>query len=240
MNDTFRLEAETPNREEVLLSQGVPRGAALPERVRDLLEEAIEVYLVRAELRGIMASISGAEFKSVHFGEGRNPESTPLELIYRQARGLALFAVTLGSGLSEEIERRFADHDPAFGFMLDSVSSAGAEMAVGGVCERWRQTNVGTAALAYSPGYCGWHISGQRALFDVLRPQRIAIDLNSSYLMQPLKSVSGILVAGPPEIHMFDNSYPFCEQCSTKNCRVRIAGLNCDPDGRTSETEKTR
>ena len=43
--------------------------------------------------------------------------------------------------------------------------------------------------------------------------------------MQPLKSVSGVIVAGPPEIHHFTNDYPFCTACTGKECRERIQAM---------------
>ncbi|MCK5274191.1 MAG: hypothetical protein KAR37_06065, partial [Alphaproteobacteria bacterium] len=75
------------------------------------------------------------------------------------------------------------------------------------------------------PGYCGWHVTGQRRLFDRLGADRIGVTLNSSCLMQPLKSVSGVLVIGPPSIHEFDNDFDFCALCSTYQCRSRIGSL---------------
>ena len=44
-------------------------------------------------------------------------------------------------------------------------------------------------------------------------------------LMSPIKSVSGVIVAGRPDIHGFDNNFDFCRECVTKECRVRIASL---------------
>ena len=81
---------------------------------------------------------------------------------------------------------------------------------------------AGGAVLSYSPGYCGWHISAQQKLFQYLRPGDIDISLNDSYLMTPLKSVSGVLVAGRKEIHYFDNSYPFCQDCKVESCLERM------------------
>jgi hypothetical protein len=46
--------------------------------------------------------------------------------------------------------------------------------------------------------------------------------------MQPLKSVSGVLIVGPPSIHDFHNDYDFCALCSTYQCRGRIASLTED------------
>ncbi|MCP4153380.1 MAG: hypothetical protein GY757_36975 [bacterium] len=76
--------------------------------------------------------------------------------------------------------------------------------------------------LNYSPGYCGWHISGKGKLFEKLKPGSIGIRLNESYLMSPLKSISGVLTAGEQAIHRFDNNYPFCKQCRTYSCRERL------------------
>jgi hypothetical protein len=79
--------------------------------------------------------------------------------------------------------------------------------------------------LPYSPGYCGWHVSGQAKLFEVLRPQRIGISLNASHLMVPLKSVSGVLVAAEPEVHDFDIDFEFCSDCADQECRGRIQAV---------------
>jgi hypothetical protein len=81
------------------------------------------------------------------------------------------------------------------------------------------------AALRYSPGYCGWHISGQKKLFEYLKPQQIGLMLRPSYLMEPLKSVSGVVLAGPREMHEFDPSFPSCSTCKTYSCRDRIRDL---------------
>jgi hypothetical protein len=40
--------------------------------------------------------------------------------------------------------------------------------------------------------------------------------------MDPLKSISGVIVAGRAEIHEFDNDYDFCAECGTRTCRERI------------------
>jgi hypothetical protein len=41
--------------------------------------------------------------------------------------------------------------------------------------------------------------------------------------MEPLKSVSGVIAAGPAEIHDFEMTYSFCRDCVTKSCRERIS-----------------
>ncbi len=84
--------------------------------------------------------------------------------------------------------------------------------------------------MRYSPGYCGWHVSGQMALFDYLGPDAVGITLTESFLMHPLKSVSGVIVAGQPDIHRFVHDFPFCAACTGKECRERIGSLRVQPE----------
>jgi hypothetical protein len=79
--------------------------------------------------------------------------------------------------------------------------------------------------LRYSPGYCGWNLTGQRALFAALGPEEIGIHLTDSCLMEPVKSISGVMVMGPADIHRFTDDYSFCLTCPTHDCRRRIKGL---------------
>src|SRR5450759_3682893 len=113
--------------------------------------------------------------------------------------------------------------------MLDSSAAAAADHLADLLGPRYVSMIAGAASdwrvLAYSPGYCGWHVSGQRALFGFLRPEEIGITLNWSCLMQPLKSISGVLVVGPGHIHRFHPTYSFCERCQEKQCRDRMASV---------------
>jgi hypothetical protein len=115
--------------------------------------------------------------------------------------------------------------------MLDSAASAAADRLttllgshVAATTDDARDDEGRT--LAYSPGYCGWHVSGQRALFAFLGPEEIGVTIRGSGLMEPLKSVSGVLVTGPRKIHRFAPGFPFCADCREKPCRERIAALS--------------
>jgi hypothetical protein len=82
--------------------------------------------------------------------------------------------------------------------------------------------------MRYSPGYCGWHISGQKMLFQFLRPEEIGISLLESFLMKPLKSVTGVLIAGKKTVHVFKPEFPFCSECKDHSCQQRIKALFTD------------
>ena len=83
----------------------------------------------------------------------------------------------------------------------------------------------GTAVLPYSPGYCGWNVTGQRALFAQLEPGELGLTLNESCLMYPVKSVSGVLVLAPIGAHGFSPAFPCCSTCTTLDCQERAAAL---------------
>ncbi|MFQ6116197.1 MAG: vitamin B12 dependent-methionine synthase activation domain-containing protein [bacterium] len=222
-----------PEQESVLQNQGISEGATINERIHSLLNKAMNMFIESVRPEGMIKELSIKDFETIFEGEGENAIDTPLEHIFPQAQNLALFAITLGSKVSLRIEDLFRDNDFAVGSMLDAVASLAADKAVE-VFEAYFFNNLAkrqlttkdSCVLSYSPGYCGWHISGQRKLFHHLKPDRIGISLNDSFLMTPLKSVTGVLVSGKKKIHHFESNYPFCRFCKTYSCRQRMKRLS--------------
>jgi hypothetical protein len=221
-----------PDQDSVLETQGVPSGQELTEDVKTLLKKATDLFLEFSEPRAVISDISMPEFEAVYEGQGSNDKDTPLDEIFRKADSLALFAVTIGERVTKKIYELFKANDFALGSMLDSVASAGTDKAAGRVESRYfdllsekGEITPSKGILRFSPGYCGWHMSGQKRLFEFLRPEDIGITLLDSFLMKPLKSISGVLVAGDKEIFVFDDSYPFCGVCKSRSCQERIKAL---------------
>jgi hypothetical protein len=221
-----------PGQDAVMQTQGIPPGAELTEEVKALLQSAVGLFLELSRPRAVVADVSIPEFEVVYKGKGLNEADTPLDIIFTKADDLALFAVTAGEQVTEKINQLFQANDFALGSMLDSVASAGTDKAADRVENVYFHLLSGQgkitrskAVLRFSPGYCGWHMSGQRKLFEFLRPEDIGITLLESCLMKPLKSISGVLVAGDNETFLFDDSYPFCSECRSRSCRERIKAL---------------
>jgi len=221
-----------PEREAVLRYQGMAEGVTVQGQIAALLSEALDIFSKTCEPMDIIEELSTNEFREIFRGDGDNSHDTPLEHIFPQADALALFALTVGDEVSRRIEDLFAGNDFALGYMLDTVASLAADKAVE-VCEasflhdlvQRRLTRPDHRALGYSPGYCGWHLTGQKKLFQYLQPEKIGITLNDSCLMTPLKSVSGVLAAGRKDIHLFETNYAFCRDCKTYSCRQRMKKL---------------
>ena len=227
--DSIRV---APHRNVALRRQGVPDDHQVSDLVAGLVDKAISLYESLTQPKGIIAEISLSEFEEVFKGEGRNDLPAPLPGIVRKADGLALFAATVGDPVSTRIQDLFKENDPATACMLDGIASDRAEMAATLAADAFLdsllekgEVEQEVRVLPYSPGYCGWHITGQEKLFTFLDPEQIGISLNASCLMSPIKSVSGVLVAGRPEIHDFENDFDFCFDCASWECRSRIASL---------------
>jgi len=225
----IHIEHVMPPEANILRALGVPPGHAVNNRTREAVAAGLEELRTIAEPRGVFAGVAESEFASIYEGEGDNAVPSPLAEIFPRADELALFAVTLGTPVSERIAELFTSSEYALGGALDAAASEAAEMTashvvqtvLGKVRHAGRATDE-TRALGYSPGYCGWNLTGQRALFAALDPGAIGITLSDSCLMEPVKSVSGVVVIGPARIHDFNDDYDFCAECATRDCRDRI------------------
>ncbi len=225
----IRKQEIVPGQKDVLALQGISSGTKVSSNILMLFEQAVRIFTEHAQPVGIVAEIGKNDFGVTYAGEGRNEIDTPVAEIFQKADRLALFATTVGQGLHDKINELFVNKDFALGSMLDSVASAGVEKAADVLETLFRSTvtrgiedDKSIVVMRYSPGYCGWHVSGQRKLFEYLKPEEIGITLRASYLMEPLKSASGVFIAGGVEIHFFADTFSFCSQCETRSCRERI------------------
>jgi cobalamin-dependent methionine synthase I len=69
----------------------------------------------------------------------------------------------------------------------------------------------------YSPGYCGWQVVEQHKLFQLIPDNFCGIRLTESALMDPVKSVSGIIGIGEK---VKINPYT-CRMCDMPDCVYR-------------------
>jgi hypothetical protein len=214
----FSIKEITPDREVVFESQGINEGRNVPEKISDLYDYSLSVFQKDIEPKAIRQEITIPEFSEIFQGNGDNDENTPVQHIFSLADSLELFAFTLGQNISDTISGLFSSKDFALAYMLDSIASASTDKAAS-IAEQYSKESAKT--LLYSPGYCGWHINGQKQLFKKLKPERIGISLSDQFLMIPLKSISGVLITGKKEIHTFDNDFTFCAQCKTFSCIAR-------------------
>lgn len=233
MRRVIRLTAHEvrPGDADVLRHQGIPPGAAVSPRLRALLRGARAAFDELVTPAAVFDEVSRAQFAMI-YAAGAPAASTPMLDILPRAEALALFAATIGAGMGAEIRRRLAAGDAPLACTLDAFASAASERLADLVAREYEGA-IGctvhgpspTRVVPYSPGYCGWDVSGQRALFERLQPEEVGIDLNDRCFMEPSTSVSGVLVVGSSDTHRVRPVYEFCETCVTRSCRERLRAL---------------
>jgi len=228
----LRSDIVLPSKADVLKSQGMPEDEPVSEAINSIYESTIQLFSKIADGRFIIVGLPPEKFSDIFVGEGKNASDAIIGEIHPKAEYMALYALTLGVEVSDEITRLFEEGDFPAAAMLDSVASTAAHNGSIFV-ERWYKESISLddrnshnkVALTYSPGYCGWHISGQGKLFGFLHPEKIGITLNNSYLMTPLKSISGVLIYGKKDIHIFRIDHSFCGECKNISCLDRMRSL---------------
>ncbi len=220
------------NRDAVFRGQGMTEKTRITKTVEMLFEKAVAIFRDTASPTAVLDEVSIEQFMQIYRGEGANDVPSVVELIAPKARTLALFALTSGRTITDTIKKLFEEKEVALGYMLDVVASEGTEAAAEELtrrclehCKREGKFFDGDAVLRYSPGYCGWHVSGQKKLLAALNAAEIGIAHNESFLMNPEKSISGVMISGEKKIHFFKNNFAFCEACTHKSCRARIQSL---------------
>lgn len=226
---SFDMDTILPEPFGVLVAMGMKTHHKVSPRVEDSLGAAFRIFAEKAQPVGIYSPISMHEFKAVFEGEGLNSDESPVRDVYLRSDALHLYALTLGKAIVTAINDLNDNGDYAVSHMLNTIASAATDKAAGEmekiIFKTSNDRHHHDYILGYSPGYCGWDISGQKKLFEYLDPGVIGMTLNNSFLMDPVKSVTGVIISGSPEIHSFRPGYPFCKPCKTKSCIPRLKGV---------------
>jgi len=232
MNNTIQIEPSViqPSMNDLFQAQSKNGNYSPSKQIQATAQKALEGFLALARPQGKFKEITKTDFNTTYIGEGLNDTVSPLQNIYPLADKMALYAITLGTEISKSIVNLFKKNDYTLGYMLDTVASLGADNAASFMENEFGGLNPDNSnnilVRGYSPGYCGWHLSGQKKLFQQLQPETIGISLESSFLMNPLKSVTGVLVQGHQDIHNFRPDFPFCKECRTHSCVERLNNNN--------------
>ena len=175
-------------------SQEVP--ARIANEIEKLWVDYRELIEPRVLVRSLPAQITADSLlcADIRFAIGRK--------IASQVAGLsevALFVCTIGDKLEQAATRLTASGELMNGFVLDTIGSLAAERLAEQLQCRIETTVGGlgqTITTRFSPGYCDWHVSAQRQLFDLLGGTPCGVILSQSAMMKPLKSISGFVGIG--------------------------------------------
>ena len=212
-----------PGCDALAATMGYASGEA-PEPVTDLIREvsaelvqfgeAKAEYIifdsVRCDRVRKTVEVVGVEFsvKSIIFSQ------------VREAAAAALFICTAGPEVGERSRRSMSGGDLLRGYVYDVIGSEIAENAAERMQDSLRAAAAATGmniTNRFSPGYCGWNVEEQHMLFSFFPDNYCGITLTDSALMNPVKSVSGIIGLGN-RVRL--REYP-CRHCGEMNCIYR-------------------
>jgi hypothetical protein len=222
---TFDYNKIKPSLIEVSTIMGYSPGTEpsfVPEMVDMLFEEAPE-HVSAAGCYSLF------EIKDIKIPQGQISHSSGNlkcgPKIAKQILGsdsFALFVTTAGNSFDAWIKSKARGGDVLSEYLCSSIGSVIADKAADVIQEEINH-NAFIAGKGitnrYSPGYCSWHVREQQGIFDLLPADKIGVTLTPSFLMKPIKSISGIIGIGKDKL---PGPY-MCDMCNMTDCQVKRA-----------------
>jgi hypothetical protein len=218
----FRFPAES-----ISLSRGIiekmmsyPEGQS-PDPFPQLIDEVLAEIIPLLDLCGgyTLTQVSSVNSVSRQIQAGGKTFSVE-KIVFHQlkkAGQLALFQCTAGKKISDYARKHMEAGELMKGYIADVIGSIAVEEAMD-LIQKNLENEMNASGLnisnRYSPGYCGWSVAEQQILFSFFPPEYYGIRLSATSLMDPIKSVSGIIGIGE---QMKQNDYT-CRMCDMKDC----------------------
>jgi hypothetical protein len=190
--------------------------------IEEILEESQEICNIKAQYSIYSDVQFDSETKSVEIG---NLNFHIKKIIFGQIKksdSLAIFLCTAGKEPGLRSRKAMQERDLLKGYIYDVVGSLIVEAAADLMQERLKITMAAAGnkiTNRYSPGYCGWDVAEQHKLFQLFPDNYCGIRLTESALMDPVKSVSGIIGIGE-NVKMNPDT---CSLCELTDCIYRKA-----------------
>ena len=140
----------------------------------------------------------------------------------KRSEAIAIFLCTAGQGPGRKSHNAMQEGDPLKSYVLDVIGSEIVEetgVLMMDEIEKYASSKKKKITGSFSPGYCGWDVAEQHKLFHFFPDNFSGIKLTTSALMDPVKSVSGIIGIGR-NVRKNSNTCSFCE---LKECIFREA-----------------
>jgi hypothetical protein len=188
--------------------------------IEEILDESQHICNVKAQYRTFPGAKFDNDSKSVQIG---NISFGIKKIVYSQIKkshSAAIFVCTAGAEIGMRSRKAMQEGDLVRGYVYDVIGSEIVEAAADLMqTELEKEVNATGMRITnrYSPGYCGWDVAEQHKLFQLLPDNYCGIRLTESALMDPVKSISGIIGIGR-DVKL--NPYT-CGMCDMKDCYYR-------------------
>ena len=194
------------------------------EYVNGIIEEILRESQEIANIKAQYSIFSNIQFDSGARSVDINKISFDIKKIVfgqiKKSDSLAIFLCTAGAEIGIRSRKAMQERDLLRGYIYDVIGSEIAEAAADLMqndLEKMTAYDGMKITNRYSPGYCGWDVAEQHKLFGLIPDNFCGIRLTESALMDPVKSVSGIIGIGK-DVKM--NPYT-CTMCDMKDCMFR-------------------
>ena len=188
--------------------------------IEETLNESEKVASIKAQYR---------IFNNIQFDNGNksvainNISFNIKKIVFAQVKksdSMVIFLCTAGEEIGLRSRKAMQEKDMLRGYIYDVIGSEIVE-ATADLMQNNLEKCVESAGKKitnrYSPGYCGWDVAEQHKLFELMPDNFCGIRLTSSSLMDPVKSISGIIGIGA---NVRSNPYT-CRMCDMKDCIYR-------------------
>lgn len=162
----------------------------------------------------------GTDFMEIEGGFRLNTSKIPAFM--SGAEKLVFFLVTIDRDLENEASRLTSGDDAVAGYLLDRIGSYAVESLADNVEKKLRRNYSmvkKSVSSRFSPGYCDWPIEEQFKLAKMIDFSKAGIELNSSCMMIPKKSVSAVVAVADEGV--FKEFISSCDICGNKECDFR-------------------
>lgn len=218
--DFSELELDVTRIERVIGYKEGESHQMVSDLISATLTEAGQVSEIRAEYSVYDSIRMISEEKSV---EIENVVFRINRIIYSQVKfssSVAIFLCTAGPQTGKRSRELMNSGDLLTGYVWDVIGSeiveAAADLMQDSLERRMAEKGF-KITNRFSPGYCGWDVAEQHKLFSLMPENFCRIRLTDSALMEPIKSVSGIIGIG---VNVKRRPYA-CNLCDMKNCIYR-------------------
>lgn len=190
------------------------------ELISEVLKELKTVCAIKAEYRIFEEIKFNDSDKTVEVG---SQIFNIKKIIFGQIKksgSAAIFLCTAGEEPGMRSRKSMKEGDLLRGYVYDVIGSEIVEAAADlmqDALEKEMSASEKKITNRFSPGYCGWDVVEQKKLFQLMADNYCGIRLTPSALMDPIKSVSGIIGIGE---NVKRQPYT-CSFCDLKDCLYR-------------------
>jgi hypothetical protein len=197
-------------------------GGRMIPKMEELLDKYRKSCLDIINPKGIYSIFEIKEIKGdeVYFDSGNIFKGPNISKILKGSEIAIIYIFTLGSGVDLLIRETNEVGDNIAVIIMDSITTNILEylgIYIAGKIKKEGLRKRGWASTcSYSPGQYKWTIEEQKEIFSMLDGSKIGVQLNSSYIMVPFKTVSGVYGFGSED--KIDRTRIACDICPRKDC----------------------